>query len=176
MLRVGVGVQEAYGDRLYSFMGDFIYGAIDIGGLQRPEHFAFVVQPFTDFEPQLTFDQRGRLFVVQVVEPGNPVAAQLQNVAEPLGGDEGGIGALVFDDGIGGYGEAVAYLRYSRWLNAKFVDTAADALKHAPAVVVWGTGDLPRQHSAVVGKENDVGESSADVYANPVVRHKVFSS
>ena len=79
--------------------------------------------------------------------------------------------ALLLDDGVGSYSEAVADLGDLAGLDAQLFHTSADAVQHSAAVIVRGAGDLAGQHLAVAAEEHDVGEGAADVYADAEVRH-----
>ena len=56
--------------------------------------------------------------------------------ARLLSGDEGGFGALVLDDSVGGHGDAVANFRHGIGSYTQVFHAVADALKDSPAVIV----------------------------------------
>ena len=75
--------------------------------VEREEDFAEVVEAFGDGEAEVAGDKglgEGDAEVVLVVAA---LVAEGEDVAEALGGDERGAGALAFDDGVGGEGGAV---------------------------------------------------------------------
>ena len=69
---------------------------------------AVVAQPLADLEAQVAGDEQRRLVGLQVVEIRPVLAADLEQVAEALGGDEAGRDAAVLDQRVGGDRGAVA--------------------------------------------------------------------
>ena len=107
MGRVGEAVEEADGDALDGFAlqeGDEVGDGVLV---ERKEDLAEVVEAFGDGEAEVAGDEglgEGDAEIVLVVAA---LVAEGENVAEALGGDEGGAGALALDDGVGGEGGAV---------------------------------------------------------------------
>ena len=174
MGRVGIGMQQAHRHRLGAAVHHGLNGAVNAGGVQRPQHLAAEVQPLAHLQPVLSLHQRRGLFVVEVVQPGSAVAPELQHVAETLGGDERGMGALLLDDSVGGDGEAVAHLGDRARFDAQLLHTGADAVQHGAAVIVGRAGDLAGENAPVAAEKHDVGEGAANVHADAEVRHKAF--
>ena len=166
-------MEQTDGNRFNALVQHILHGAVHIGFIQGPQHLAFEVQPFADFQTELPLDQGWGLLILEVIEPGDAVAPELQDVPEPLGGDQGGLGPLLLNDGVGGHGEPVANLRHHAGGDPQFPDSALDAFQDRPAVIVGSAGDLAGQHLSVVAQENDVGECAADIYANAEFLHTV---
>ena len=110
---------------------------------------------------------------MKVVETGDTVAPTLEHVPESFRGDEGGFGAFLFDDGVGGDRESVADFGDHIGGDSQLLDAGPDAVKYCLAVVVRSTGHFTGQYLAVVTQENYVGECTADINSNPEVLHSV---
>ena len=169
--RIGVGVEQADGHGLDATVQHGLGGAFDGGGVEGAQDFAAEVEAFADLKAVLALHEGWRLFVVEVVKAGGTVASEFEDIAEALGGDEGHVGALFLDDGVGGHGEAVADLGDLRGVDAELVDAGTDAPEDGAAVVVGGAGDLAGEDAAVVAEEYDVGEGAADVDADTEFWH-----
>ena len=162
---VGVGMQQAHGDRLDTAVHNRLRGALDRGGVEGAQHLAAEVEALADFQAVLSFHQRRRLLVVQIVEARRAVAPELEDIAKTLCGYQGHVSALFLDDGIGGNGEPVADLGDIGGIDGQLLDARANTVEHRTAVVVGRAGHLAGKHAPVVAEEYDVGESAADVYA-----------
>ena len=107
---IGEGVQQADGDRLDLLGQQGIDGALGVGRIERALDLAAMVDALVDDLAQVALDQRRGLGPADVVELGHAERADLQHVAEALGGDQADARALVLEDGVGGDGGAVADL------------------------------------------------------------------
>ena len=108
--RIGKRVYEADGDRLHVLRQQRIDLGRGIGFLERALDMALGVDALVHHTPQIAFNQRRGLLPGDVVEAGHAQRADLQHVAEALGGHEAHLGALVLEDGVGGNRRAVANL------------------------------------------------------------------
>jgi hypothetical protein len=91
-------VEEADRERLGTGCPDPLGDPRQRGLVQWGELAAPVIPAFAHLEPSAPRDERRRLPVGQVVEVGPVGAADLQDVAEPLRGEEGGGGTLSLGD------------------------------------------------------------------------------
>ena len=80
---------------------------------------AAVVEPLVDGLPPAARDQRRRALEVEVVEPRQPQAADLEDVAEALGRDQAGRRAAPLEDRVRRDGRAVQDLAEPRGLDAR---------------------------------------------------------
>ena len=107
---VRVGMKQADCHRLHAAVQHVLHGAVNVDLVQRLKDLSFEIQPFTHFQSELALDQRRGLLIVEVVQSWDAVAAELQDIPKTLGGDQGGLGTFLFDDGVGGNSETVANL------------------------------------------------------------------
>ena len=161
--RIGERVDQANRDRLDVLGEQRVDDALGIGKIERAFDVALVVDALIHHLAQVAFDQRLRLGPGEIVEAGHPQCADLQHVAEALGGDEPDTRSLVLQDRIGCDGRAVA----------DFIDRAAgqsglgkqfgQAVDDGARVVVDARRHLLGVDRAVRAENNDVGEGAADV-------------
>ena len=114
MLRVDEAVQEADRQRLdalFPHRGDL--GAHRIL-VERQQHLAAMVQPLRHRQAQAARHQWLRQGDVQVVLVVAALVAEGEHVAEALGGQQGGPGALALDHRIGGERRAMHQQRHIR--------------------------------------------------------------
>ena len=166
-------MEQAYRNRFNTVVQNVLNGAVNVGLVEGLQHLALEVQSLANFQTKLTFDQGRGLLVFKVIQPGDAVAAKLQDVPEPLRGDQCGLGALLLDDSVGGHGESMANFRHHLGGGSQFLNAVFDACQDSLAVIVGGAGDLSRQHLSVVAQEHDVGERAANIYANAESLHAV---
>ena len=107
---VGIGVEQADGDRLDAGRQQRVDGAAGRRLVQRPLDPAPVVDPLRHLDAMRPVDQRRRLLPVEVVEHRHAQAPDLQHVAEALSGDQPGPGALLLNDRVGRDRGAVDHL------------------------------------------------------------------
>ena len=149
MLAVGVGVKQGDGHRSNALFDNSLHDALDVRHIERHEHLALEAHPLLHLKAQPPLYQRGRLLVVEVVEPRRPDPHKLQHVAEPLGGYQRRPLALALQDRVGCHGKPVADLRYVCWLDVQFANASGEAVQHRQAVVLGRAGDLSHEHPAL---------------------------
>ena len=101
VVRVREGVEVADRDRLDAGGPDPFRPRPHPGLVEGAEHFAAWPGPFVDLEADLARHERRRALVEGFVEVRHPHPPQLEHVAEPAGGEEGGRGALALEDCVG---------------------------------------------------------------------------
>jgi len=100
--------EQADGDRLDLLGQQRVDGAFGVGRIEGAVDLAGMVDPFIDHAAQVALDQRLGLGPAEVVELGHAQGADLQHVAEALGGDQPDPRALVLEDRVGSDRRAVA--------------------------------------------------------------------
>ena len=145
VLRIGVGVDQADGQRLDAGGADLVDHLLGLPAIQGMNDRAPRVHPFGDFPAQAPRDQVGRLVPVPVVELGHSDAPQLQHVPKPLGGNQGGAGSAALQQGVGGHrGPVDDFLDLAR-PRPGLLEEAGQAFQHRSAVIVGGGGNLSHQ-------------------------------
>ena len=107
MRGVAVGVQQRYGDRLDALLYERVHqfgGMIQVYRLQRP---TVAVYALVHLAAQVSRRQRFRELRVEVVHIVDLLAAHFEDVSEAARGEQRGLGALAFDDGVGSQRRAV---------------------------------------------------------------------
>ena len=140
--RIGERVDQAHRDRLDLLGQQRVDGAFGVGGVERTLDAATVVDALVDHLAQIALDQRRRLGPGEVVELRHPQGADLQHVAEALGGDQPDARALVLQDGVGGDRGAVANLLDRGAAQAGLGENLAQAVDDRLRVVVDARRDL----------------------------------
>ena len=160
VLGVGVGVQEADGDRLDALCAAGLGDGVELGELEWDEDVAVAVDTLVHLEAQPSRHERLGLAADEVVHVGPVAAADLEHVAEAARGDERG-------QGTGALGERVDDDR-------RAVDEVSDALEpdlagrqareHALGQTRRRRRRLRDAELTCLGVEEDeVGERTADV-------------
>ncbi len=160
VLGVGVGVQEADGDRLDALRAAGVGDGVELGELERDEDAAVAVDPLAHLEAQPPRHERLRLAADEVVHVGPVSAADLEHVAEAARGDERRQGAVALGQRVDD--------------DRRAVDEVPDALEGDLAVGQAGEHALGqarrrrrRLRDAEVARlgveEDEVGERTADV-------------
>ncbi len=174
MLGAHEAVEEADDDRLHprrlQLPGGEPQGFLVEGGLDG----SVVPQPLRDLEAQFARDQHRRLIGLHVVELGALLAADLQEVAEAIGGDEPGRRAAVLDQCVGRNRGAVSEVADVGRTGADALDRLGDALRDAAGRVVRRGRDLPDlDMPRILVKQAHVGEraSGIDTHAPGHRRH-----
>ena len=108
--RVGVGVQQADGQRLRAGAPHLLDDPVDFGRRQGLQHLAVVGQAFGDPEPQAPRHQRRQLLDERVVQVRARLAPDFQNVLETPRGHQRRARALAFQQRIGRHRGAVHQL------------------------------------------------------------------
>ena len=174
--RVGVGVEQADGDRLDALVEQAAHRALGVSGLQRLADVSSGVDPLVHRDPQMARHQDRRLLPGHVVEPRHPKRADLEHVAEALGRDQAGARALALEDRVRGHGGAVADLLHLGRRGADLLEHGREPEHDGARIVVDGRGDLLGVEPAVGPQHHDVGEGAADVHADPGPSHRTGSA
>ena len=171
--RVDVAVEEAHGDRPRARDTEGARRLAHLGQVERRLDAPVVAQPLPHLVPARAGDEHPRLVGLQIVEMGPALAADLEQVAEALGGDEARVGAAMLDQRIGGDGGAVAEVvdRGRRGLR-RLAEALDDAVGDGARRVVRRARHLPDADVTGGGvDEADVGERASRVDADaPHVR------
>ena len=172
--RVGVGVEEADGDAGDGLLAQPGDEAIEFGVGERFEDGAVVVEAFMEAEAAGGgYEGRGFRGDVEAIEVPAAEAADLEQVLEAGGGDEGDGGEAFLDDGVGDAGGSVDE---AAEVCRRQVD-GGDGLEHGVDGVIGSGGDLGGAGLAGGGVDgDDVGEGAADVGADVPAGHAVTVS
>ena len=150
VLRVGVGVKQADGNRFHPLLCQAASHPRHGRFIQGSDHPPPGIQALGDPETEVTGHQRPGFLELEVVETGPNLAGDLQQVSKPLGGDEAGAGNGALDDGVGGHGGPVHQVGHLGGVDAVFRSESAERLPAGPAngpLAVEGT--LPIRISPV---------------------------
>ena len=138
-------------------------------GIDRAPHGAVDQDPLVDLEAEVARRDRPRPLHVEVVHVVAVLAGDLDRVAEALGRDERGPGALALDEGVREERGAVEDVRHLAGGHARRAEDGLDPRDHGVVRPVGGgehLADLERP--AVLAGEDQVGEGAADVRAHAV--------
>jgi hypothetical protein len=155
-------VQEADGDRLdllaLELRRDAAHGRL----VERQQHRAIGSDALRHAEAQITRHQRLGPLHVDVVLLEAVLPGDLQRIAEPLGGEQGGARALALDQRIGGERRAVNHKRHIGRCALGFGQHGAHARQHG-AFGRIGRGQQLDGVGALGRLEHEVGEGAADI-------------
>ena len=166
--RVQVAVKQADRDRDHVLLGQCTGDFVNPVFVQGLQHGACRVEPLIDLEAEIARHEWPRLLEVDVVEVRPDLAADLQHVAEALGGDERGPWGLALDQGVGGDGGAVDEVGDGVRRDVALGENAFDRVQEAPGRIRRSGGDLRDSgRPGVFGEQHGIGEGTADVHANP---------
>ena len=105
---IGVGVQQRHRDRRRAAGFDAPDRLVDRLRIHRFEHLAFVIEPLVHLEAERVRHLGGELGrKVEAVEVEPVLTRDGEGVGETPGGNQGDIGEVVLDDGVGHEGGAV---------------------------------------------------------------------
>ena len=162
------GEEQADGHGLRARRPDALRRALDLGFVQGGDDRAVRTHPARNAEAQLAGHDVRRAAVGQVVEPGPVLAADLDDVREPLVGHQGGGHPRAFQDGVGGHGGAVDHgqlgVRRGR-AGEPLGHYAAHAREHGLGRVARRGQRLPGPGIRAVGP-GEVGEGAAGIDAD----------
>ena len=113
MAGIAETVEEADGEALRCGRGQLLGGACEGGLVEGGQYIAIFIQPFDGFEAQVGGCQGIGADLVEIVEMGPVLAADLDDVDETGGGEQGGAGAAALEQGVGGDSCAVHELGVS---------------------------------------------------------------
>ena len=167
MLGVGVGVHQADTDRLDLLGAEFFHDGGDLVQIQGLGLLALEIHTAGDLKAQVALDQGLGYFHLDIVNVFSAVgAADLQNVLETTGGDQGGGFALLLGDHVDHDGGAVNQLIDLIILETADVHDLFDAVHDAVHQCLGRGGRFGVIHTAGVHVgQNDVGIGSAGVNA-----------
>ena len=171
VLGIDVAVDEADRDRLDAVGLQLGQRLIDVVERERRLDLAVIENALTHFEPPCAWHEVGRVVEEQIVKVGAvvaPGAADFQDVAEALGGQERGLRALALDHHVGRDRSAVADEADVAGRGLAQLENALEAVKRADRRVARGRGHLGGPHlPGRVIEQDDVGERSANVDTDP---------
>ena len=163
MFRIGVGMQQAYGNCLHRFgphpFDDAIHGII----AQGQQHIAPRIHPLADLQAQPARNQRLRLDIERIIKTRHPDAPQFQHIAETFGGNQRRLGALPLQDRVGGDRARVQHLSDLRGPHPFAGQELRDTLCNGHAVIRGRGGHLATREPSVRKNEGDIGEGSANI-------------
>ena len=165
MVRVGIGVQQAHGDRLNPGRRQPVRRGLDACPVERAPDLAFRPDPFVRLQTQPPRHQRLRTPVVQRVHFRDAQAPHLQHVAEAACGDEPGQRSLALQHGVGRHRRAVHHPPDGRRFEPEFAEQRRDAVADAEPVVLRRGETLVGVQGAVRSSEHKVGKGAADIDA-----------
>ncbi len=130
--------------------------------IQRRFHRAVVTHALGHFQAEIARHQRRGLVSLQVVQVGALLPADLQQVAETLGGYQPGLRATMLDQRVGRHGGAVAEVSDRAWPDADLPDTLRHTLCDTERRIIRRGRHLPHLDPAgVLVEQADVGEGAA---------------
>ena len=159
---IRIAIDEEQADRLAPLLQQRRRRRTNLVRIDRCRDLAACQRALSNLETALPFDHR-RVLAPQA-PGGRPVAAaHFQHIAETRRGDDAGLGALAFKQGIGRHCRAMDDRRDS----AKIVGRGLDAAKEACRLVAAGRGHLCDTHFAgVFVKRQNIGKCAADIDAD----------
>ena len=166
MLRVGEAVQETDGDGFDLLRSKYFDRAFDARLVQRLQDLALCVDALADRQPQAAGNQRRWQIDIDVVLLEAVFVTDLDDVAETLRGQKRGLGALAFDQRVGGKRRAVDDQFHLPRLDAGFGDHRAHGGKHALFRPARGGQRLGGKAPAA-DLQRHVGKRAADIDAEP---------
>ena len=163
VIGVGIRIEKTDGHRAVRVAGErCIHHPSGSRNVQGGHNGAVRRDALLDLEGIRATDHRFRLLIEQVVNPLAVVALQLQQIAEPLGHEEGNPRALALEDGVGGDRRTVDQVLDRTELDAGGVKRRQRAF--------IGTRRRARHlghgHLALIDRD-EVRERPADFYPNP---------
>ena len=164
---IGVGVDEADRHRLASGFPDACGEPSEGVGIEPGEDAAVRRDPLPDLEPPIPGDQRLRPDELDVEQPADqpPRTADLDGVAEPLGGHQRGLRALAFQQRVGRDGGPVHEDVDRGGVDAEF----AQRVQHAAPLAPGQGGHLGGEQLLGLRVEaQDVRERPAHIHPDAV--------
>ena len=168
-LRPRIGMEEADDHAVHPFVPEhpreLAKPRLVEGAVHRP-----VGEPSLRYlEAQRALDEGLRMIEVDVVDPGAGLAADLEEVAEPLAGDEGDLAAAALDERVRADGRAVGEVRDLRRREPFRGQHLSDPVDDRPIRPLGGRGQLvedgpaPAAARRVVDRDHEVREGAADI-------------
>ena len=169
-------VQVADRDRVDVLGEEALHGFANRGLVERRIFAGPRVDSRRHLPAQVPGHQGGGLLPVDVVEPVHPHAADLENVAEALGGDEPGGRAGAGDDGVGGHRRPVGEGPDRRGRHSVLGEGLGHALPDGGIEVRRRGEDLLRHRPAPRRHQHDVRKGAAYIHAHPIPSLRRFQS
>ncbi|SRR5258706_5247260 len=164
-------MQKTDGDRFHFLGEQRVDHTLGLALVQRLLDRARGIDALVHRLPQIALDQRHGLGPADVVHARHAQRADLEHIAEALGGDETGARTLVLEDGVRGHGRAVPNLLDRVAREPGLAEYLGEALYDRLRVVADARGDFLGVDGAVVAEQHDVGEGAADIDTYAVTRH-----
>ena len=162
MSGVGVRVQQTNRDAFYARRFERADRRCRRFFVERREHLAGRVEPFVDFEAQITRYQRNRPFEKKIVTFRPIAAADLVHVAKAFGRDQSRARALALEYGVDRYRRTV-----HEETRAGDVDTRpTQAIVDAAGQIVRSRQRLAAKDLRIIIDSNQVGEGTTYVNRN----------
>ena len=164
VLRVGVGVEEAHHHAVHALAPDDSGEPPQPILVQRAVHGAVRPPPLRDLQPQRPLDQRLRMIEVDVVHLRPGLAADLEEVAEPVGGDQRDLAAAALDQRVGADGGAVGQAGHAGRVERVRGQHFADPVDDRPVRAFGGRRQLVQDGAVLAAdRHHQIGERAADV-------------
>ena len=164
VVRIDEGEQEADGTGLGPAGDDRAGQPVDLCIRHLQPYRAVRQHPFRHLEPVLARHQGGRIVLLEVEHVGTDLPADLQEVAEALGGDQQDLAAAALDQGVRGDRAAVRETRDLPEVDALTLGHGLEALQdRAGGIVRCRRGLVHREGTACIVEGVEIGEGAADI-------------
>ena len=163
VLVVGIAVDERDRDRLDTVPEEPVERVANARFVERLKDAAGVLDPFGNLDAVDPGGKRLWLLPLEVIEAGHAKTPDLEDVAEPGGGDEARPDAPLLQDRIRGDGSAVDDLFDLSSGDPDARQGDFEALRNTAAVVVRGRRNLDGKSMPRVSEEDEIGERPADI-------------
>ena len=170
--RVAPGMQEADRHRLDLGLGQLFDGRVQGDFVQPRFHRAVRPRAFPNRQAQVAGHQRRGRSHAEIVALGLQTLPHFDDVAVALGGEHADTGRLALQQRIGRGGGAVDDARgrgeQGVWCQTQALGGQIQALQHPVRLIGGRGGGFGYDRFAVGAGDDDVGEGTADVYADCV--------
>ena len=163
---VDVAVDERHRDRLHAFRAQRRGQRVEVDAVQRPNHRAVRGDAFRDLQPAVPGNERGGPLPLGVEQSSDqaPSLADLEQIAEALGGHHAGRPALALQQRVGGDRRPVHERPDRRRLDPQ----RGERVEHAPPLLAGQRRNLGRMEHAARAVGDEVGERTAYVDADSI--------
>ena len=158
MHRIDETVEQAHRHRFNVLRHQRVEDGVEGLHVQCLQHFPAIIKAFGHLVTAFTRDRWRRQLRLQGVEHGPVLSADVQQVAEAAGGDQGSAGALAFQNGVGGDCRAMGDARIRR--DAQSLQTG----QHGRGRICRRAGQLVNMQTTGLA-QYEVGEGAADIDA-----------
>jgi len=169
VIRIGEAVQQPDRHGLDVLGGERVDRTGDARFIEWDEHLPLRIDPLADGQAQPARNERRRQIDVDVVLLEAVFVADLDHVAEALGGEKRGPGALALDERIGGERRAMDDHADFAGLDTRLGRDRAQSGQHALFRGVRRGQNL-RRKAPRADFQRHVGERAADIDAEPDCR------